>query len=106
MVMRFVPNPAFPAQIRRSPLLRPLLEAGAESVAERAREIARAEAYDEGDYHDGIEAVVIETDEGLVGRVNANDWKSHLIEFGTVDTPAFAPLRRALEAEIGNVEGA
>lgn len=34
----------------------------------------------------------------VIGRLKSDDWKAHWIEFGTSSTPAYATLRRALDA--------
>lgn len=63
----------------------------AREAAAYARSIAPV---DEGDYKDGIQ----------VGRRGASgvgveftDWKSHIIEFGSVDTPEFGVIARTAE---------
>lgn len=64
-------------------------------VAEPARDLAKGFApVEEGDYRDGIEVRVVDRTVYLSGT----DYKSHWIEFGTVDTPAFSPLRRGVVA--------
>lgn len=73
----------------------------AETIAREARRIARSEAYDSGDYHDGIDATSGVERGHAIGRVNADDWKSHFIEFGTSSQPTKAVLRRA--AEVGGL---
>lgn len=97
----FVPNPAFPAYLRRSPEMGAFLLFVAEAVAEEAKSIAPVRT---GDYRDGIEATVLETGAGFIGRVNANNFKSWWIEVGTGHpgpTPAFAPLGAALQSVTG-----
>jgi hypothetical protein len=71
-------------------------------LAERAAEAARGHAPERtGHYVDSIQASsgVIDTDDGptAVGRVLSDDFKAAWIEFGTVDTPVFAPLRKGTE---------
>jgi hypothetical protein len=70
-----------------------------ERVATEARRIARAEAYDTGDYHDsiGVESGVDEQGR-QAAVVKADDWKAGLIEFGTSEQQAKAPLRRGADA--------
>lgn len=71
-----------------------------EPAAELARTFARAEAYEEGDYLEGLGIVVHEESVYLAGR----DWKSHWIEYGvegggvrgTTFVPALFILRRAV----------
>jgi len=67
------------------------LAKGAQPAVDAAKQFAPVE---EGDYRDGIEVVI---DDDAV-RIDAKDWKSHFIEWGTVDTPIFAPLRRGVRA--------
>lgn len=73
----------------------------AEAGEKAAKDIAPVGRYaGGGDYRDGIEATVgVRGARGgvIVGRVNAKDFKSHWIEFGTIRQPAKAVLRRALE---------
>lgn len=91
--MRFVFNPAVIPLLQVNPLLGALLEQRAESVAEEARRIA---PYETGAYRDEIEADSGIENGRFIGRVNANDPASGYIEWGTVDTPTFAVLRRSL----------
>lgn len=85
---RFVPNRNLDRELKAQASYKlALKEVGAEPIAENARELAPV---DEGDYRDGIQATV----DGDEVRVDAMDWKSNFIEFGTVDTPVFAPLAR------------
>jgi hypothetical protein len=73
------------------------MEETAEEIADEARELAPV---DEGDYIAGIEATGGTDSESAMGRVNANDWKSGLVEFGTGSpgpTARYAPLRRAVQ---------
>lgn len=80
----------------------PTLPAVVAHVAEAAMNIAEtAKALapvDEGDYRDGIEAIWGIEDGTAIGRVNANWFTSHWIEWGTNDTPTFAVITRAAEA--------
>lgn len=63
----------------------------AREAAEYARSIAPV---DEGDYRDGIQ--VAHRGASGVG-VEFSDWKSHIIEFGSVDTPEFGVIARTAE---------
>lgn len=97
--MRFEPNLRGLEGLMRSVGMQRALLEPAERIAQRAKAIAPR---DEGDYIDEID-----TDSGIenglpLARVNANNFKSWWIEAGTGGpgpTPAFAPLRRALDAE-------
>lgn len=90
---RFVIDPTFLRKLARDPSLIPPLKEAADAAAGKARDIGPV---DDGDYRDGIKVAVGADEHGVLARVNANDFKSHWIEFGTIDTPAFAPLRRAV----------
>ncbi len=92
---RFVYNPTVERQIALSPEVGGVLHERAVEGAAIARSLAPV---DEGDYRDGIEAVSGVEGDSQVGRVNANDWKSHLIEFGTIHAPTFAILAKSLDA--------
>lgn len=73
----------------------PEYQAALVSVAQPAKEMAKAFAPIRTDaYRQSIRVV---TDERDI-RLEATDWKAHWIEFGTVDTPVFAPLRRGVRA--------
>ncbi len=94
MAVKFVPNPAIGPILARTPEMMAVLLAAAEAGAAAARSIAPVGAT--GKYRDGIGAEV----EPGRARINANDYKSNWIEFGTGQpgpTPAFAPLRRGAE---------
>lgn len=97
--MGFVANHNLESDIAHSDEMRDVLESKAQEVADEARRIARAEAYQTGAYHDSIRAVVGERDDGeVVGRVLASDYKAVWIEVGTAQGfTARSPLRRALE---------
>ena len=93
MAVKFVPTPGIGPIIARTPEMMAFLLAAAEVAAMAAQSIAPVGT---GAYRDGISAEV----EPGRARVNANDWKSVFIEFGTGQpgpTPKFAPLRRGAE---------
>lgn len=92
---RFVLDRLGVAALARTADMLRLVEEKANEVADRARSIA---PQDSGDYVDGIEVESGIENDVATGRVNANDWKSGLIEFGTDHTPAYAPLRKGAEA--------
>lgn len=94
MADRFAFNTRVIPQLMNHPNLRHVLKDMAEFVAEEAREIAPV---DEGDYRDSLDSTVIFEDGMTKGIAFSDDYKALLVEFGTVDTPAFAPLRRALD---------
>lgn len=72
----------FERGIKRGPQMVAVMKDRAEDVEREAKQIARSEAYDDGDYHDGLEATAGVDALGAVGRLNAKDFKSHWIEFG------------------------
>lgn len=81
--------------VARSAKMLIAMEIRAERIASAARDIAPVET---GDYKAGIEAVSGIVDGVATGRVNARDFKSHWVEFGTVKQPARAVLRRAVDS--------
>lgn len=96
--MRFVPNPQAPALLARTTEMVEFLGVVAEAAAENARGFAPVRS---GSYRDGIEGQAGIVEGQAEGRVNARDFKSGWIEFGTGQpgpTPAFAPLRRGADA--------
>ena len=103
--MSFHINPEFAAKWAEGDDAKRLLMELGEKVAAKARELAPVKT---GAYHDSIVvdspgARVAGVPVGATGartsyRVVATDHKSGWIEFGTKDTPTFAPLRRAAEA--------
>lgn len=107
--MKFIPTPRL-NELVQPELLAEMLRR-AEAIAEEAREIAPVGEYGEdeqkrrsGDYRDSIVAesgfIKDETSGGeprAVGRVNAKDWKSHWIEFGTVKWKGYGTLEQAAE---------
>lgn len=88
------PNPDFDAAFAHSEEARAYAERKAAEGRDFAQSIAPVAS---GEYRDSIEADVVETPDGWVGRVIAGAAHSVFVEFGTEDTPIFAPLRRAGE---------
>jgi hypothetical protein len=89
---RFQANPNFAAELEAES--KAAKRSAAEDVASAAKSIAPVDIPGGGSYRDGIE--VVET--GGEIRVEGTDWKSHWIEWGSVNNPVFAPLRRAVRA--------
>ena len=87
----FVPNPALERRLRESAEMRAAMRRSAEAAVEEAQRLAPV---DTGEYRNSIK--VVDTGSGV--RIVADDDKASYIEFGTEDTPAFAPLRRGTEA--------
>ncbi len=95
MARGYVPNPTFAAQVAASPQMRAMLEKLARDGAARVRE---ASPYRQGDYRRGITFKVELVSGRWVGRIIAGHWSSSLIEWGSVNNPPFAPLRRGVDA--------
>lgn len=100
----FVPNPLGVRELASDIKMAQGMGELADEVAQNVRELAPslfAGGYSEGDYVDGIESAWDVDERGGFGRVNANDWKSAFLEFGTgtpAPTPAYGPLRAGAEA--------
>lgn len=88
---RFVPNPRFEAELKRSTEMRAVVRHGAEAAAKEAKRLAPV---DTGEYRASIKVV----EAGDDARVVAGAGHAGYVEFGTRDTPVFAPLRRGTEA--------
>jgi hypothetical protein len=87
MSVRFSPNPEFHREIERDGV-----RAAAHLVAEEADHLAKRSMPRErtGPFEvesDGVEVRVVNTDHG-----------GHLIEWGSVNNPPYAPLRRAVHS--------
>ena len=92
--MRFVPNPFIGELLKRSPLVKSALENRAEEAVEQVKAIAPV---DTGAFRDSIHTTTENGDVQLVADVP----HAVYVEFGTSDTPIFAPLRRGAEATFG-----
>lgn len=90
----YIPNPALEKLLGATLEMKIMLHDRADEVVKAAKDIAPVSS---GDYRDGLDAESGLDKGGMVGRVNANDWKSGFIEFGTSTTPTFAVLRRAID---------
>lgn len=95
MATRFRYNPAATAELARTLEMVETLRARAEDAAEESRAIAPV---DTGEYRDSITAEAGIEGGFARGRVNAGKFTAGWLEFGTSDTPTFAPLRRGAEA--------
>ena len=71
--------------------------AAAEAVAERARQLARVEAFRSGNYVNSIQVVGAPGDDRLGFAVLADVPYSAAVEFGNARAPEQAILRRAAE---------
>ena len=93
-------KPGIQRLIARAPIVGHALGRRAGLAAAGAKRIARSEAYDTGAYHDsiGVEVGIDERTGEQAAVVRATDWKAGLIEFGTSERRAKAPLRRGADA--------
>lgn len=96
-------NPSFLPRLEQSDGVGDVRREKSGEVADKAREIAPVGS---GIYQDSIEEEEV-TDPRPASRVVANDpsGAGSLVEFGSENNPAYAPLRRALDEVLGNVEG-
>lgn len=95
MAVRFIPNLRGIALIGKTPAMTAAMVARAGEGADAAKAIAPRGAGEGGHYADQISA-----DPAGPGAARINAWKftSGFIEFGTSDTPVFAPLRTGCDA--------
>lgn len=102
MATRFRYNPAATAALQRTAAMVETLKIRAEDAADQSRAIAPVET---GEYRDSITAEAGISKGFAIGRVNAGKFTAGFLEFGTSDTPIFAPLRRGAEAAGLSVRG-
>lgn len=100
-ITKVIPNPKGIAQLKLTPAMQASLKREAQRVVDMAKSMARVEAYDTGAYMRSIRAAAGIDKAGIptsVARVNAFDFKSAWIEWGTQRMPARHILTRAAEA--------
>lgn len=96
--MKFIVDPTVIPKLATAAQMGVMLEHRADKAAEAVRSIAPVGDSPEGEhYRDQIEGVVRLGRGGLIGRVIAKKFTAVFLEFGTSDTPVFAPLRRGVE---------
>lgn len=96
--MIFVEDPTFADEMARDPEVRALVRATAEDVADGARSIAPRGRGWRGRRH-YADSIEVDDRPGGGARVLTTDYFGHLVEYGSVNNPAYAPLRRAVDAE-------
>ena len=96
MSLLFQRNPAFAKEIRDDPGVKRVLEEYARRGADGARAVGNA-IRDTGAYANSIRQ------DGT--RVVSDDPGAMFIEFGSVNNPPFAPLRRGADATGASVRG-
>jgi hypothetical protein len=88
--MTFIPNPAFDAEFQREALTR----LGMVRVAEELKLVVEtiAPVGPTGDYKNSIEA----GEDAISAFVTTKDFAGHIVEWGSVNNPPYAPIRRAV----------
>lgn len=90
--MRFLPDPTVRQQVERQAAFKRAVTGHAERAATQVRAVApRGES---GRYQRSI--VVI--DQGDTVAVASTDFAAHIVEWGSVNNPPYAPLRRGARA--------
>lgn len=84
--------PAVDHIVAALPVVTAVVRTDAEAIAEAARGLAPVRT---GRYRGSITAALEPSSEGARGRVSASVPYAPFIEFGTTDTPAFAPISHA-----------
>lgn len=92
---RFVANPAFVEQVRRSPAVQRAERAAAEAIASKTVDYAPPSRV-RGDPVAKTSIRVVSDEERT--RVESTHPFWHLIEFGSKNNPAYAPMRRGVAA--------
>ncbi len=90
MVGQFVPEPGFEQRLRDTPEMLRARKAVAEQVVREAEAVAPEGS---GRYKRSLQAVV----DGAEVRAESSDPAAHLVEFGSINNEAYAPLRRGAE---------
>lgn len=90
--MRFKPNPRFEREIDRQASVRLHIRKKAMQVKSFAVGMAPRGVSD--DYAASIDVV----DRGDETYVRTNDFAGHMVEYGSVNNPPYAPIRRAIRA--------
>lgn len=98
---RFVFDQGFFAALSRTPEMVRMVKDMTEKVAAEARANAPVGS---GNYAESIETETAVEDGEATGRVLATDMAAGFVEFGTINNPAHAPLRRAAESVVGPVK--
>lgn len=93
--MSFVPNSRGIGEVAKSREVKEALRDRADAVADEARRLADAEAYDTGEFANSIGVEEEERADRAVAYVISDDDKAPYLEWGTVDTPRFRILGRA-----------
>lgn len=87
--MRFIPNPLFIEEITAEAAYHEARKEWGNAIKENAELVAPEGR--SGQYHDSLEV----DDDGSVGTT---DPFGHLVEWGSVNNPIYAPIRRGVQA--------
>lgn len=88
--MTFIPNPHFQEEFLQE-LDPDAMQPHAEAVLHETQALAPDET---GDYKDSLEIVVEDGETYVVTR----DFAGHMVEWGSINNPPYAPLRRGVRA--------
>ena len=95
----FKANPKLEKELNEDPDMVEMLKERAEQVAQVVRQIApRGDSPSGEHYADKIEVEVVKEQNETIVRMVARKFTSVFIEFGTINNPTFAPLRRGIES--------
>jgi hypothetical protein len=92
-VSRFKRNPGLVKQLAREPWAREMLRENAEAVEREAKRNSPLGSSFVG-YYDRF-VTRVHRDSATVGN---QDFAAHLVEWGSINNPAYAPLRRGVAA--------
>jgi hypothetical protein len=92
---KFVYDPSVELKLARGFDMLLTVEAYALRGARGTRDAAPVKT---GYYKDSIEHAVGRDARSVIGRVFSTDFAAHLIEFGSINNPAYAPLRNGVES--------
>ena len=92
---QFVPAPGFDEELARMPGLIKERKRVAEAIVDAAKDAAPRGS---DHYYDSLRAVV----DGDEVRAESDDPAAHLVEFGSINNEAYAPLRRGA-ASVGRL---
>lgn len=90
MAGQFVPEPGFEQQLREMPEMLRARKAVADQVVSEAEAAAPERS---GRYKRSLRGVI----DGDQVRAESDDPAAHLVEFGSINNEAYAPLRRGAE---------